>query len=85
MNNKRIAFSILSFIAVVVYAPLVSLWTLETIFGFKIVYNFWTWLAMSWIHLIIFLARSSSSTTTVTATVPPSVLQAAMNSSKKES
>lgn len=82
MSNKQVAFSILAFIAVVVYAPFMSLWTLETIFRLSIVYNFWSWLAMSWIHLVIFLARSSPSTsTTINTTIPPSVLQAAMNGS----
>lgn len=88
MSNKRIALSILAFIAVVVYSPLMSLWALETIFQFKVTYSFWSWLAMSWVHLIIFLARASSSTstTTINAEIPPSALQAVMtNSPKKES
>lgn len=56
---------------VVVYAPFMSLWSLETVFNFKMIYNFWSWLAMSWIHLIIFLASSTSSTTDINATISP--------------
>lgn len=82
MNNKQIAISILAFIAVFIYSPLISLWALETIFQLKITYSFWSWLAMTWVHLIIFLARSST-TTTITAAPPTSFLSSMTNSSKE--
>ena len=88
MSNKQIAVSIITFIAIIVYAPLMNLWALETIFQFKIIYSFWSWLAMSWFHLIIFLiillTKSSSSTTTVTATITPELLKSVIDNSKKE-
>lgn len=76
MTNKKLAFLILGIMLIVIYSPFMSLWALETVFNFKIVYNFWSWLAMTWVHLIIFLARSFSSTTitTINAQVPPGTL-----------
>jgi hypothetical protein len=73
MSKERIAFSIIIFIAVVVYTPLMSLWALETIFQVKITYSVWSWLAMSWIHLIIFLAKSSPNTSPTTNTPNPDI------------
>lgn len=32
-------------IAIVIFAPLVVIWALNTLFNLGIVYNFWTWLA----------------------------------------
>jgi len=31
--------------------PLISIWTLNTLFGLGIVYTFWTWLAMLCAHV----------------------------------
>lgn len=62
MSNTRIGISILTVIGIVIYAPLISLWSLKTIFSFNIQYNFWSWAAMSWIHFILFLIRSNPTT-----------------------
>ena len=34
-------------IAIVIFAPLVVIWALNTLFNLGIAYNFWTWLAMT--------------------------------------
>lgn len=73
MSKERIAFSIIVFIAIIVYTPLMSLWALETIFQLKVTYNVWSWLAMSWVHLIIFFAKPSSNISPTTNTPSPDI------------
>lgn len=40
-------------IAIMVFGPLISLWSLNTIFNLGVEYNTHTWLAMVWINLTI--------------------------------
>ena len=37
-------------IALVIFGPLVTIWALNTLFGLKIAFTFWTWLAMLWVQ-----------------------------------
>lgn len=37
-------------LAAVAFFPLVTIWSLNTLFGLSIDYTFWTWLAMIWLH-----------------------------------
>lgn len=82
ISNSQIAIAILGFIAVIVYAPLMSLWVFNTIFKLNLEYNFWTWLAMSWVHLIIFISRSTNTTTTINTSTPSSFYQDIIRSNK---
>ena len=34
-------------IAIIIFAPLLVIWALNTLFNLGIAYNFWTWLAMA--------------------------------------
>lgn len=84
MSNKKIAVTILAFIIVIVYSPLMSLWALKTIFQLNIVYNFWSWFAMSWVHLIIFLTRSTPNITNVqTIPISSDLTQSTSSNSQK--
>ena len=38
----------------VVAAPLISIWALNTLFSLSIPYTFWTWLAMVWVNIVTF-------------------------------
>lgn len=49
---KVIAF-LLSIVVLIIVAPLISIWALNTLFGLQIVTSIWTWLAMTWLHLMI--------------------------------
>lgn len=51
MENFAIVAVILLIIALIIVGPLVSIWTLNTLFSLNIAYTFWTWLAMVWTGL----------------------------------
>ena len=36
-------------ILIIVFGPLVTIWSLNTLFHLNIEYSFWTWLAMAWL------------------------------------
>jgi len=44
---------ILFLIAIIVFAPLVTIWALNTVFGVGIAYTFWTWLGTLWLQGIV--------------------------------
>ena len=44
---------ILFLVAIIVLAPLVTIWALNTVFGLGIAYTFWTWLGTLWLQGII--------------------------------
>lgn len=83
MSNKQAALSLLLFIGIVVYAPFMSLWTLETVFQCKIIYNFWTWLGMTWLHIIIFFARPAPSSTIINTAAIPNMSKTHSDNSKE--
>lgn len=39
-------------IAAIIFGPLVTIWALNLLFGLKIAFTFWTWLATLWITAI---------------------------------
>ena len=58
MQNK---IEVLMFVLAVVVllvaigvGPLLTLWSINTLFGLGIVYNFWNWLAVAWLNLATF-------------------------------
>lgn len=47
-------------LAGIVVGPLITIWSLNTLFGLGIAYSFWTWLAVVW--LVGFFGCASLST-----------------------
>lgn len=45
-----------------VFGPIFTIWALNLIFGLSIPLNFWTWLSVFWLHVVI-KSRSSSVST----------------------
>jgi len=41
---------ILLLLTIIVFAPLVTIWALNTLFGLGIAYTFWTWAAAVWLQ-----------------------------------
>jgi hypothetical protein len=41
-------------IVIVIFAPLATIWSLNTLFGTAIAYDFWTWLAAVWLSSVTF-------------------------------
>lgn len=50
--SKIVVFALLIAVLIVV-GPLISIWSLNTLFGLGIAYTFWTWLAMAWIGAVL--------------------------------
>lgn len=46
-------FFLVLIIAIVVVGPFVTIWALNTLFGFKIAFTFWTWLASAWLSAVV--------------------------------
>jgi hypothetical protein len=59
MNIKEFGLLIVV-ILMIVFGPLATIWSLNTLFGLGIAYTFWTWLAMAWLSLATFGSVSSS-------------------------
>jgi hypothetical protein len=51
LTATGIAFILLLLTITAVLWPLATIWSLNTLFGFKIAYTFWTWLAC-WILIL---------------------------------
>lgn len=49
----KIVALVLLIIVLVVTGPLITIWSLNTLFGLGIAYTFWTWLAMAWIGAVL--------------------------------
>ena len=47
-------------IAILVFAPLVTIWSMNTLFNLGIGYTFKTWLATVWIQMVTFGGVTSS-------------------------
>lgn len=47
-------------ILLIIFAPLVTIWSLNTLFGLGIAYSFWTWLAMAWLSMVTFGSVTSA-------------------------
>lgn len=41
-------------LSVIIFGPLINIWSLNTLFGLGIDYNFWTWFAMLWLSTVTF-------------------------------
>jgi len=55
MNQVFIAILVIVLLAVtVVFAPLATIWSLNTLFGMTIEYSIWTWLAAVWLSATTF-------------------------------
>jgi len=42
--------------------PLITIWSMNTLFSLNIVYNFWTWLSVAWLGLVFAPMKSKKST-----------------------
>ena len=49
-----VIFVILILLSIVVFAPLATLWSLNTLFGLGIAYGFYEWLAVVWLSMVTF-------------------------------
>ena len=58
--NKAIALLILALL-IIVFAPLVTIWALNALFGLEIAYNIGTWFAVLWLSLIVSGSKASVS------------------------
>lgn len=45
MKNLGVVGFVTLIVAIIIFAPLVIIWALNTLFGLGIEYTFWTWLA----------------------------------------
>jgi hypothetical protein len=41
-------------IVLLVTGPLITIWSINTLFGLGIAYSFWTWLAVMWLLMVTF-------------------------------
>lgn len=53
MSPLNLALLGILLIILVFVSPIFSIWALNTIFSLAIPMNLWTWLAMSWLHVVI--------------------------------
>ena len=51
---------VLLIVALIVFGPLATIWSLNTLFGLGIAYTFWTWLATVWLSMVTFGSVTSS-------------------------
>lgn len=51
---------ILLAVVLIIFGPLITIWSLNTLFGLGIAYSFWTWLATAWLSLVTFGSVSSA-------------------------
>ena len=52
MENVKLIFYILIIVAIVILVPLITIWSLNTLFGLGIEYTIWTWLGSVWISAV---------------------------------
>ena len=50
MKIIGIIFLVLLIILLIGIGPLLTLWSINTVFGTAILYNFWSWLGMAWLY-----------------------------------
>ena len=53
-------FLIAVIITLIILGPLVTIWSLNTLFNLNIDYTFYTWLAMAWLSLATFGSVTSA-------------------------
>lgn len=49
------------FILLIIAGPFISIWSLNTLFGLKIAYGFFEWLAMLWVGVVFFPKNTKKS------------------------
>lgn len=49
-----IFFLVLLIVAMIGIGPVISIWSLNTLFNLAIAFNLYTWLAMVWVQLVTF-------------------------------
>ena len=55
MNDViKVILLVVLLIVVVIFAPMATIWSLNTLFGLTIAYDFWTWLAAVWLSSVTF-------------------------------
>lgn len=60
MSTATFLGLLILFVALIVFGPLATIWSLNTLFGLEIAYNIWTWLAMAWLSLATFGSVTSA-------------------------
>lgn len=50
MKIIGIIFLVLLIIALIGVGPLLTIWSINTVFGTTILYSFWSWLATAWLY-----------------------------------
>lgn len=50
----KTVFLIILLILIVIFAPLATIWSLNTLFGLTIAYDIWSWLAAVWLSSVTF-------------------------------
>lgn len=53
-DGVKVVLLIALLVLVVIFAPLATIWSLNTLFGLAIAYDFWTWLAAVWLSSVTF-------------------------------
>lgn len=59
-KDSTLIFVFLLLISLIIVGPLITIWSLNTLFGLGIAYTFWTWLAMAWLAMVTFGSVTSS-------------------------
>jgi len=53
MDMVRVLAFILLVVLLVILGPIITIWSLNTVFGLGIGYTIWTWLGTVWLQLLI--------------------------------
>ena len=51
MTTGQALAILLIVVLLMICGPMITIWALNTLFGLKIILNFWTWLATFWLGL----------------------------------
>lgn len=54
MKYVAIVGALVVLLAVIIAGPLLTIASLNTLFGLNIAYTFWTWLSVAWLNLATF-------------------------------
>ena len=55
MRDPALVFAVVVVVVgILILAPFVTIWSLNTLFALGIDYTFWTWLAMVWLSMVTF-------------------------------